>query len=80
MNTFAKRPDPSDYAKRDEMNRRAERLAREARLLDPKRAHQLAHALLEDVLADGMSYADFESAQAATKYTRKACNALRGLA
>ena len=39
----------------------------------------LAQRLLVGVLDEGVSYADFQSAQAVERYVRKARNALRGL-
>lgn len=63
MNAFAKRPNPGEYYARDIMHARSIRLAREARLLDPHSALVLARGILTQLKDEGVSYADFESAQ-----------------
>lgn len=70
MTQFASRPD--GWGQQDMQNRRLDRLARECRLLDRKRAVQLAAGILAGVLEDGVTYADFQSAQHAEKAIRAA--------
>ena len=47
--------------------------------LTPNDRVLLAQRLLVGVLEDGVTYADFQSAQAVQRYVTKARNALRGL-
>ena len=47
--------------------------------LTPNDRVLLAQRLLVGVLDDGVTYADFQSAQAVQRYVTKARNALRGL-
>jgi hypothetical protein len=74
MSTFAKRP--QGYENRDAMNRRLDRLARESRLLDPHTALILARGIVAQLLEEGISYADFQSAQHAESSIGKASRLL----
>jgi hypothetical protein len=47
--------------------------------LTPNDRLLLAQRLIVDVLEEGVTYADFQSAQAVQRYATKARNALRGL-
>lgn len=76
MNAFAKRPSPGEYDERDEMTRRFDRLTREARLLDPHSALWLARGILAQLVDEGISYADFDSAQHASTVIGKASRLL----
>lgn len=69
-----------NYRARLDKSREAERLASKhiARMM-PKHRYELAYGILAELLDDGISYADFQSAQAAERYIRKAVNALKGL-
>lgn len=71
-------PRRMDHDSRDTQNRRLARLSREVQLLDANRAAQLAYGILDGILDHGVSYADFQSAQAAELNIRKARNALSG--
>lgn len=76
MSNFAKRPSLGEYDYRDAMNRRADRLAREAHLLDPHRALVLARGIIAQLVDEGISYADFEGAQHASSAIGKASRLL----
>lgn len=45
----------------------------------PKHRAELAAGILNTILAEGVTYADFQSAQAAERNIRKAARALEGL-
>ncbi len=62
---------------RDKQNARLERLTRESRNLDPRRAAQLAQSILADLLAHGVGYEDFQAAAHAERQIRAARNALQ---
>jgi hypothetical protein len=70
-----------DYRRMRDQSRQALRVVTERHI--PRMAANekllLAQRLLNEVLDDGVSYADFQSAQAVERYTRKARNAMRGL-
>ena len=81
---FAARPqfDAADYgaaqAKRDAQYKRLDRMCATAEGLTPAQAVNLAQRLLVAVDDNGISYADFQSAQAVQKYVGQAIRALRG--
>jgi hypothetical protein len=59
--------------------RSMEAIAKQASFLRTREKVRLAQILLNSAIDDGIDYDEFQSAQAAERYVKKARNALRGL-